>query len=138
MMWFQQTLGNNNILFSDGCSTPIKKKQKNSMPPIGIKSKLHKKWVENCLLNFGLELSSILLSDNIREILRFYIPICKVLEQPWRNFTSLELCKCSWIMHPLPRAASTTDRTTINQYWLYHLQTLQKFYHSFWIEAFHP
>ena len=40
-------------------------------------------------------------------VLSFYTPIHKVLEQPWRHFTSLKLCKCYQIPHPSVRVTST-------------------------------
>ena len=46
----------------------------------------------------------------LRKVIIFYIPIHKVLEQPWRHFTSLKLCKCSQIPHPSTRVSSTFCR----------------------------
>ena len=43
--------------------------------------------------------------------LRFFVPVHKVLEYPWRHFTSLKLCKCSQIPNPSPRVASNPNRT---------------------------
>ena len=43
-------------------------------------------------------------------VIILYIPIHKVLEQPWRHFTSLKLCKYSQILQPLPRLTSTSVR----------------------------
>ena len=40
--------------------------------------------------------------------------IHKVLQQTWRHFTSLKLCKCSQIPHSSPRVTSTTNRNTLN------------------------
>ena len=54
--------------------------------------------------------------------LRFHITIPKVLEQPWKHFNSLKLCKCSQILSP--RVVSTPNRTKTNNYQLNHLQTL--------------
>ena len=34
----------------------------------------------------------------------------KVLDQPWRNFTSLKLCQSSPIPQPPPRVTSTSNR----------------------------
>ena len=56
-------------------------------------------------------------------VLRFYIPIHKVLERPWRNFTFLKLCKCYQIPPTPLRTASTPNKTKINHNWLNHLQT---------------
>ena len=64
------------------------------------------------------------LNPDITVLLQFYVSIQKVLEQLWRYFTFLKLFKCSWILHALPRVASTPSRTKTNHYWLYHLQTL--------------
>ena len=64
--------------------------------------------------------------------LRYYgfIPvlyICpKSLGTTWWYFTVLKLCKCSWMIHPLPSEASTSNRTKTNHHWLYHLQALHK------------
>ena len=60
-----------------------------------------------------------------------YIPIHKVLEQPWRHFTSLKLCKCFQVPHPSPRVTATSSRTKTNHHWLNHLQTL----HTYWITS---
>ena len=46
----------------------------------------------------------------LRKVIIFYIRIHKVLEQPWRHFTSLKLCKCSQIPHPSTRVSSTFCR----------------------------
>ena len=54
----------------------------------------------------------------------FYILIHKVLQQPWRHFTSLKLCKCSQMPHSSPRVAPTLNTTKINHHWFHHLQTL--------------
>ena len=43
-------------------------------------------------------------------VLNFYIRIIKVLEQSWRPFTSLKLCKGSQISHPASRVASNTNK----------------------------
>ena len=56
-----------------------------------------------------------------------YIPIHKVLEQPWRHFTSLKLCKCFQVPHPSPRVTATSSRTKANHHWLNHLQTLHTY-----------
>ena len=37
------------------------------------------------------------------DVLNFHIPIYKVLEQSWRNLTSLKMCKCSQNPHPASR-----------------------------------
>ena len=34
----------------------------------------------------------------------------KVLEHPWRHFTSLKLCQCSQLSQPSPRVTSTSNR----------------------------
>ena len=54
-----------------------------------------------------------------------------VLEPPWRHFTSLKLWKCSQILHPSPRVASTSIKIKTNHHWLNNLQTLHtyKLYH---------
>ena len=41
-----------------------------------------------------------------------------------RHFTSLKLCKCSQILQPLPREASTPNIRKINHYWFNLLHTL--------------
>ena len=64
-------------------------------------------------------------STNNGGVTKFYTPIHKVLEKPWKHFTSLKLCKCSQIPHPSPRVASTSNRTETNHHWLKYLQTLQ-------------
>ena len=46
----------------------------------------------------------------LRKVIIFYIPIYKVLEQPWRQFTSLKLDKCSPIPHASIKVASTSCR----------------------------
>ena len=46
----------------------------------------------------------------LRKVITFYIPIHKVLEQSWRHFASLKLCKCSQIPHPSTRVSSTFCR----------------------------
>ena len=46
----------------------------------------------------------------LRKVIIFYVPIHKVLEQPWRYFTSLKLCKCPQIRHPSTRVSSTFCR----------------------------
>ena len=46
----------------------------------------------------------------LRRVIMFYISVHKVLEQPWRHFTSLKLWKCSQIPHPSIRVASTSRR----------------------------
>ena len=53
-----------------------------------------------------------------------YIPIHKVLEQPWRHFTSLKQCKCYQIPHPPLRVVSAPNKTKTNYHWLNHLQKL--------------
>ena len=53
----------------------------------------------------------------------FFIPIHKVLDEPWRNLTSLKLCKCSHVPHLSPRVISTSNRTKTNHHYLDHLQT---------------
>ena len=40
--------------------------------------------------------------------------IHKVLQQTWRHFTSLKLCKCSQIPLPSPRVTSTYNRNALN------------------------
>ena len=74
--------------------------------PTDSKHKLYKTRVKNWL-SIGSELGSPRLgtcSHNHQHhvqlrrwwgVLKFYIPIFKVLEQSWRPFTSLKLCKCS-------------------------------------------
>ena len=61
---------------------------------------------------------------------RFYIPIYKVLEQTWKYFTSLKLCKCSQIPHSLPRIVSTPNRTKTNHHQLNHRQTTRTHTHQ--------
>ena len=39
-----------------------------------------------------------------------HTPISKVLEQSWRPFTSLKLCKCSQNLHLESRAASNPNK----------------------------
>ena len=77
MMWFQLTQGNNKILFSDSCSIPIKKIK--LYAPIDFENKLHKKWVENCLLGFDLGLSTWVSSYNHQTTLRWYQGNLKIL-----------------------------------------------------------
>ena len=47
----------------------------------------------------------------------YFCSIQKVLEQLWRYFTFLKLCKCSWMLHPLPTVASTPIGTKTNHHW---------------------
>ena len=54
----------------------------------------------------------------------YFCSIQKVLEQLWKYFTFLKLCKCSWMLHPLPTVASTPIGTKTNHHWFYHLQVL--------------
>ena len=101
-------------------------------PPLDLNTKFIKGEIKNCFLlgfdpNFpGWETTIITsrLNSDVTVFLQFYISIQKVLEQLWKYFTFLKLCKCSWILHPLPREASTPIRTKTNHNWLYHLQTL--------------
>ena len=44
------------------------------------------------------------------QVVIFYIPIHKVLEQPWRHFTSLKRWKCFQIPHLSTRVSSTFCR----------------------------
>ena len=48
----------------------------------------------------------------------FYMPIYKILEYPWRHFTSLKLCNYSQILYPSLRVAITPNRLKTNHYWL--------------------
>ena len=58
-------------------------------------------------------------------VLKFNIPIYKVLEQSWRkNLTSLKLCKCCQNPHPASREYHQTPAKT-NHHCLNHLQTLR-------------
>ena len=41
-----------------------------------------------------------------RSLKIFFIPTHKILDQPWRNLTSLKLCKCSHVPHLSPRVIS--------------------------------
>ena len=43
-------------------------------------------------------------------VLRLYVPIHKILEQPWRYFTSLKLCNCYQIPPPSLRVPSTPNK----------------------------
>ena len=61
-------------------------------------------------------------------VVRFCIPIHKVLKQPLRHFTSLKLCNCSQIPPPSLRVAPTRSKT--NHRWLNHLQTLHTHTHT--------
>ena len=54
------------------------------------------------------------MNNGVGESKKNYISIHKVLEQTWRHFTSLKLCKCSQIPHSSPRVTSTTNRNTLN------------------------
>ena len=45
------------------------------------------------------------------KLLKFYIPIFKVLQELLKYFTSLKMCKCSQILHPLPRVALHKEQT---------------------------
>ena len=47
----------------------------------------------------------------------YFCSIQKVLEQLWRYFTFLKLCKCSWMLHPLPTVASTPIGTKTKHHW---------------------
>ena len=62
--------------------------------------------------------------NNYRLSYMGYVPLHKVLKQPLRHCTSLELCSCSQIPQPLPRAAENPNRTKTNHHPLNHLQSL--------------
>ena len=96
--------------------------------------KFHKTRIENWL-SIGFELgfpwqrtycynhyTMFNTQDDREGVLNFYISISKVLEQSWRAFTSLKLCKCSQNPHPVYRQHQTPTKT--NHHLLNHLQTL--------------
>ena len=94
-------------------------KQNKTLSSIGFEHKIHKRRDRICFL-LGSDLRSpgwepIVVTRRLHSDITalccgyiFYISINKVLEQPWRYFTSRILCKCSWTLHPLPREASTS------------------------------
>ena len=62
-------------------------------------------------------------------VLRFYIPIHKVLEWLWRHFTSLNLCKCSQIPHPELHQTPVAQKATIIDLIIYEHSTQIKLRH---------
>ena len=130
----QRNLNLNTLPHSPKSPSLINKSTKGNrfLLSIGFEHKLHNRRDKNCFF-LGLDLISLdwepavitcRLKSDIMVLLQFYISIQKVLEQPWWYFPFLKLCKCSWILHPLPRVASTPNRTKTNHYWLDHLQAL--------------
>ena len=112
--------------------------QKNKVPKINkTLSFIGKTRNKNCfLLGFDLSFpgweSTVItcrLWTDLTVLLKFYISIEKVLEQPGKYLTFLKLCKCYWILHPLPRVASSPNRTKTNYHCLYHLREHAKLYH---------
>ena len=105
--------------------------QNETLSSIGFEHKVHKRRDKNCfLLEFDLRspgrepaVKTFRLHSNITVLLKFYRSIHKVLGQR-RYFTPMKLCECFLSLHPLPKVASTLDRTKINHPWLNHLQTL--------------
>ena len=59
-------------------------------------------------------LKTYISTNNGGESKKNYISIHKVLEHPWRHFTSPKLCKCSHIPQPSPRALSISNRNALN------------------------
>ena len=95
-------------------------------------------WLSKCSYHHQLEtrwVGVLLLgtrssTNNGESLKKIYIPIHKVLELPWRHFTSLKLHKCSEIPHPSPRVTSISNRTKTNHCWLNLLQTLHIHYYA--------
>ena len=94
-------------------------KTTNCMPPLLLnintikrESRTGHPWNQTGVLKIGCQWSQPLycLQLLLRKVKIFYIPIHKVLEQSWRHFASLKLCKYSQISHPSTRAASTSCR----------------------------
>ena len=80
--------------------------------------KFHKARIENWL-SIGFELGSPWLKTvnttpystySVKGCLKVFILIFTVLEQSWRPFTSLTLCKCSQNLHPASRVASNLSK----------------------------
>ena len=86
--------------------------------PTHSELKFHKARIENWL-SIGFELGSPWLRTinarpystySVKGSLKVFILIFTVLEQSWRPFASLKLCKCSQNPHPASRVASNLNK----------------------------